>query len=66
MGINVCMKDVGEVALGAAAHEVSNMASRIGQGMEVIGDNAEYRPALSSRHPDFGDAFKYWELCGHD
>ena len=66
MGINVCMKDVGEVALGAAAHEVSNMASRIGQGMEAIGDNAEYRPALLCRHPDFGDAFKYLESCGHD
>ena len=66
MGINVCMKDVGEVALGAAAHEVSNMASRIGQGIEAIGDNAGDRPPLSFLHPDFGDAFKNLESCSHD
>ena len=40
MEINVCVKDQGEVALGAAAHEVSNKAPKNSQSMEAIGDNA--------------------------
>ena len=66
MEINVCVKDAGEVALGAAAHEVSNKAPKNGQGMEAIDDNAGDRPPLSFLHPDFGDAFKNLESCSHD
>ena len=66
MEMNVCVKDAGEVALGAAAHEVSNKAPKNGQSMEAIGDNAGERPPLSFSHPDFGDDFKYLESCSYD
>ena len=66
MEMNVCVKDAGEVALGAAAHEVSNKAPKNGQSMGAIGDNAGDRPPLSFLLPDFGDAFKNLESCSHD
>ena len=66
MEMNVCVKDAGEVALGAAAHEVCNMASKIGQVIEAIVDNAEDQAAVSCRHPGFNGASKYLGLYGHD
>jgi hypothetical protein len=66
MGINVWMKGIGEVVLGAAVHEVCNMASKIGQVIEAIVDNAEDQAAVSCRHPGFNGACKYLGLCGHD
>ena len=66
MGINVWMKGIGEVVLGAAAHEVCNMASKIGQVIEAIVDNAEDQAAVSCRHPGFNGASKYLGLYGHD